>query len=242
MGIDMHIAVLMTNTDESEFAQGHPKDGAKFTAMIHAVRPDWKVSVFSVKDGEFPADDSRFDGWLITGSPASVHDDEPWIGDLKGLIRKLDADRAPLFGACFGHQAIAEALGGTVGKNPGGWVFGLTETEMEGKPIRLYSSHVQQVLAAPPAARVTGGNTECPIGSFAVGDHILTTQYHPEMSHDFIAALVEEYADDLPASVVAEARRSLGAGKADSREIAERIARFFEDAQESAAKRSIAVS
>lgn len=242
MGIDVHIAVLMANTDESEFAQGHPRDGAKFTAMIRSVRPDWKVSVFSVKDGEFPAADSQFDGWLITGSPASVHDDAPWIDRLKGLIRRLDAGREPIFGACFGHQAIAEALGGKVGQNPGGWVFGLTETEMEGRPIRLYSSHVQQVLALPPAARVTGGNAECPVGSFAVGEHILTTQYHPEMSHDFITALVEEYADDLPVPVVAEARRSLGAGKADSAEIAERIARFFEDAQESAAKRSIAVS
>lgn len=241
MGIDVHIAVLMTNTDESEFAQGHPKDGEKFTAMIHAVRPDWRVSVFAVKDGAFPVDDSRFDGWLITGSPASVHEDEPWIGRLKALIRKLDAEHSALFGACFGHQAIAEALGGSVGQNPGGWVFGLTETEMEGRSIRLYSSHVQQVLTLPPAARVTGGNAECPIGSFAVGDHILTTQYHPEMSHDFITALVEEYASELPAPVVAGARRALAAGKADSLEIAERIARFFEAAQDSAARRSIAV-
>lgn len=224
----MHIAVLMTNTDDSDFARAHPGDGEKFTAMIRSVRPDWQVSVFAVKDGQFPPDDARYDGWLITGSPASVHDGEDWIARLKTLIRRLDADRAPMFGACFGHQAIAEALGGTVGHNPGGWVFGLTETEMEGTPIRLYSSHIQQVLALPPSARLTGGNTECPIGSFAVGDHILTTQYHPEMSHDFIAALVEEYAADLPTSVVQEARAGLAAGRADSARIAERIARFFE--------------
>ncbi len=224
----MHIAVLMTNTDDSDFARSHPGDGEKFTAMIRSVRPDWQVSVFAVKDGQFPPDGTRFDGWLITGSPASVHDGEDWIARLKTLIRRLDADRAPMFGACFGHQAIAEALGGTVGHNPGGWVFGLTETEMEGAPIRLYSSHVQQVLALPPSARLTGGNAECPIGSFAVGDHILTTQYHPEMSHDFIAALVEEYAPALPPDVTRKARAGLAAGRADSARIAERIARFFE--------------
>lgn len=224
----MHIAVLMTNTDDSDFARSHPGDGEKFTAMIHAVRPAWQVSVFSVKDGQFPPDGARFDGWLITGSPASVHDGEDWIARLKTLIRRLDADRAPMFGACFGHQAIAEALGGTVGQNPGGWVFGLTETEMEGVPIRLYASHIQQVLALPPSARLTGGNAECPIGSFAVGDHILTTQYHPEMSHAFIAALVEEYAGDLPPDVTRRARAALAAGRADSVRIAERIARFLE--------------
>jgi GMP synthase-like glutamine amidotransferase len=238
----MHIAVLMTNTDESEFAQRHPKDGEKFAAMIRSVRPDWRVSVFAVKDRVFPPEGARFDGWLITGSPASVHDGAPWIDRLKALIRQLDADRQPTFGACFGHQAIAEALGGRVGENPGGWVFGLTETEMEGAPIRLYGSHIQQVLELPPEARVTGGNADCPIGSFAVGDHILTTQYHPEMSHDFITALVEEYADDLPLKVTQAARRSLVEGRADSARIAERIALFFEEAQASAARRSIAVT
>lgn len=238
----MHIAVLMTNTDESEFAQCHPKDGEKFAAMIRSVRPAWQVTSYAVKDGIFPTEDTRFDGWLITGSPASVHDDAPWIDELKALIRRLDRTRAPLFGACFGHQAIAEALGGQVGRNPGGWVFGLTETMMEGQPIRLYASHIQQVVRLPEVARVTGGNADCPMGSFAVGDHILTTQYHPEMTHDFIKALVEEYADELPEPVVARARADLATHQADSARIAERIARFFEKAQDSAANRSIAVT
>ncbi|HQY43278.1 MAG TPA: type 1 glutamine amidotransferase [Paracoccaceae bacterium] len=220
----------MTNTDESDFSQSHPKDGEKFTTMIQSVRPDWKVSVFAVKDGHFPTDDSGFDGWLITGSPASVHDNEDWITDLKDFIRRLEANRKPLFGACFGHQAIAEALGGTVGWNPGGWVFGLVETEMEGRPIRLYAAHIQQVLTLPATARSTGGNVECPIGGFAVGDHILTTQYHPEMSHDFISALVEEYADDMPAAVIEQARADLARYQADGARAAERIANFFERA------------
>jgi GMP synthase-like glutamine amidotransferase len=242
MGLVLHIAILMTNTDESEFAQVHPKDGEKFGAMIRSVRPGWKASVFAVKDGVFPPDDARFDGWLITGSPASVHDGEDWIERLKSLIRRLDAGRQPTFGACFGHQAIAAALGGEVGPNPGGWVFGLTETEMEGAPIRLYAAHVEQVTRLPEGARLVGGNADCPVGSYAVGDHILTTQYHPEMSHEFVAALVEEYADDLPAEVISRARSALTTGRADSNRIAERIARFFEEAQERAASRSIAVT
>jgi GMP synthase-like glutamine amidotransferase len=225
----MHIAVLMANTDESEFAQGHPKDGSKFEALLQEVRPDWRVSVYSVKDGQFPAAGARYDGWIITGSPASVHDGDAWVGQLFGLIRQIVADGVPLFGACFGHQAIAKALGGVVGYNPGSWVFGLTETEMEGQRLRLYAAHKEQVLALPEGAVVVGGNADCPVGSFAIGRHVLTTQYHPEMTPEFIAALVQEMRGQLPDAVVDSAARSLDR-VADRAAIAARIVRFFEGA------------
>ena len=223
----MHIALLMTNTDDSEFAKVRPGDGEKFTTMIQRVRPDWQVTVFAVKDGVFPPEGAKFDGWLIGGSPASVHDPEPWVGQLFALIRQLVAEGQAIFGACFGHQAIAMALGGHVGDNPRGWVFGLVETEVEGVPIKLYGSHSEQVLRLPDGAVVLGGTPECPIGSFAIPGRVMTTQYHPEMSHGFISDLVEEYADELPPDVVARARESLTM-RADSDTIAERIALFFE--------------
>ncbi len=223
----MHLAVLMTNTDESPFSQSHPKDGQKFAALIHSLRPAWQVTVYSVKDGIFPPHDARFDGWIIGGSPASVHDGDPWIPPLLTLIRRLVAQGQPLFGACFGHQAIAAALSGTVGPNPGGWVFGLTETVMEDQPLRLYAAHLEQVLTPPPGARVLGGNAECAIGAYAIGDTVLCTQYHPEMTPEFATALVQEYAPKLPPQVAARAKASVK-GSADTNLIAERIVRFFE--------------
>lgn len=235
----MHLAILMANTDESDFAAAHPRDGAKFTALIHSVRPDWTTRVFSVKDGQFPADLSGFDGAMITGSPASVHDSDPWVADLLALIRRMVAARLPLFGACFGHQAIALALGGQVGPNPGGWVFGRTETRLTDpapwmSPLPpqagLYAAHVEQVTALPAGARILTASPECPIGGFALGDHVYTTQYHPEMTPGFIAALIEHLKDDKPAGVIARARASL-AEPADTQPFAESIARFFEQAQ-----------
>ena len=153
----MHIAVLMANTDDSAFAQAHPGDGSKFETLLHGLRPDWRVSVYAVKDGKFPAMDAVYDGWIITGSPASVHDSNAWVRQLEALIRRLVAEEQPLFGACFGHQAIAKALGGVVGDNPGGWVFGLVETVMEGVPMRLYAAHREQVLGLPEGAVGLGG-------------------------------------------------------------------------------------
>jgi GMP synthase-like glutamine amidotransferase len=227
----MHIAVLVANTDESEFAQAHPKDGAKFAALLQAERPEWRVSAFSVKDGAFPADGARFDGWIITGSPASVHDSAAWVGRLFGLIREIVARGAPLFGACFGHQAIAVALGGVVGDNPGGWVFGAVQTEIEGAQIRLYAAHREQVLTMPEGAIALGGNADCAVGSFAIGSNVLTTQYHPEMTHGFMVALTEEMQGKLPDQVLNAARASLCGAVADQDKIARRIVRFFETAQ-----------
>ena len=94
----MKIAILMTNTDETAFAQKHPKDGEKFSDMIALVRPDWACTVFSVKDGEFPEDLFAFDGAIFTGSPASVADDDPWIEQLMNLIRDAHDRKFPMFG------------------------------------------------------------------------------------------------------------------------------------------------
>lgn len=225
----MHIAILMANTDESDFAQRHPKDGEKFARLLGSLRPDWRFTTLAVKDGEFPADLSAYDGFIITGSPASVHDDKPWVHRLMQVIRDIRAAGQPVFGACFGHQAIAKALGGKVERNPGGWVFGLAETEMEGAPIRLYAAHVEQVTELPEGAESLGGNADCPIGAYRIGPRVLTTQYHPEITEDFAKALVEEYQDKLPPEVAARAKTSLNR-PAETGRMAQRIVDFFESA------------
>lgn len=231
----MHLAILMTNTDESAFAQRHPKDGEKFTSLIQMARPDWRTTVFAVKDGEFPQDLFDFDGAMITGSPASVRSGAPWVSQLLELIRGAHARHFPLFGACFGHQAIALALGGRLDGNPAGWVHGLTRNQLLYRPdwaaplpenVKLYGSHRECVSALPsgaiPLSESNGMNT-----GFTLGRHIFTTQHHPEMSHDFILALSHEMRDDLDPAVHARALNSL-AEPSDQHAFAESLARFFE--------------
>ncbi|MFV0512367.1 MAG: type 1 glutamine amidotransferase [Jhaorihella sp.] len=232
----MHLAILMTNTDESAFARARPGDGEKFTDLVRRVRPGWRFTVFAVKDGLFPDDAARFDGLIITGSPASVNSGSDWVARLLDLICGMVAQRVPVFGACFGHQAIALALGGTVGANPGGWVHGLVRTETLARKgwmlelpdrVNLYASHSEQVTALPGGARVLARSEGCAVAGFAIGDAVYTTQHHPEMSAGFIADLTGELAHKLGPQVTERARASL-AQSADMVPFAESIARFFE--------------
>ena len=229
----MHIAVLMTNTDESLFALSHPKDGEKFQVLLHETRPDWRISIFSVKDGVFPETLDGIDGVLITGSPASVNAPDPWIAELLAMIRKIVHRRIPMFGACFGHQAIAKALGGAVGPNPQGWEFGLLQTHLAGQwsanqDLNLFAAHKEQVTELPPHAIAVGHTPGCTFAAFEIGRHVLTTQYHPEMTTDFMAALIGAFGDTLPKDVTRRARTSIIGGTPSRADIRDVMVRFFE--------------
>ena len=230
----MRIAILMTNTDVSDFAKQHPLDGDTWRTYLGPKRPDWVFTNFNVKDGEFPKDISEFDGWIVTGSPASVNDDAPWIGKLLKLIQEISSSKTPLFGACFGHQAIAKALGGKVEPNPGGWILGSIEMEamsrppwMEAKRFWQYGAHSEQVTKLPKGAQVSLRHDGCPIGGMIIGDHVFSTQNHPEFSHDFIPLLIDELAHLCPEEIITIARKSLPLS-ADNGIFSDFIIRFFE--------------
>ncbi len=224
----MHLAILMTNTDETPFADDHPRDGEKFQILLNEARPDWTFEIFTVKDGVFPNDISGFDGFIITGSPASVRDGDGWIDQLAELIRDIAAKKKPMYGACFGHQAIAAALGGTIDYNPGGWVLGTVETTINAdSSLLIYGAHKEQVMTLPKGAEVSATTPGCPIAGFTIGGHVLTTQYHPEMTDGFIAALVDEMEKDMPRDIIDRARASL-VRRADRHEATQQIVTFFE--------------
>lgn len=195
------IAILLTNNDDSAFARAFPDDGHKVVNLLQPLRPHWRFSVVRVIDGELPASADAFDGYVITGSPASVNDDSlPWVPRLLDFIRQLHGQRSCTIGLCFGHQAIARALGGQVQRNPQGWCLGLHATRWPWPlpwmtPPRastmLLAAHNEQVTQLPPGAERRSGSAFCLYGSFSLGNHIVTTQYHPEMSPLFMHALLQ---------------------------------------------------
>jgi GMP synthase-like glutamine amidotransferase len=123
-----------------------------------------------------------------------------------------------MVGLCFGHQAVARALGGQVARNAAGWGLGTAPTHWHlerpwMKPPQatttLMAAHNEQVTRMPEGAVCLGGSEFCPIGSMQVGHHIWTTQFHPEMPLVFMTALLGYLADKLDADTMARAHTSL---------------------------------
>ncbi|MDP3519430.1 MAG: hypothetical protein Q8S02_02295 [Hydrogenophaga sp.] len=239
--MNLRIAVLLTNDDTSLFAARFPNDGEKVVQLLQPLRPSWTFEVVPVKDGVLPASPQAFDGYVITGSPASVNDDRlPWVGPLLDFIWAVDAARQPLIGLCFGHQAVARALGGRVERNAAGWGLGaaLTNwpaprpwmTPFKGRTT-LMAAHNEQVTLMPEGAECLGGSDFCPIGSMQIGQHIWTTQYHPEMPLVFMQALLGYLNDKLDAATLARAHGSLTTA-ADVQLFGQWMVQFLEHAKE----------
>jgi GMP synthase-like glutamine amidotransferase len=228
--------ILMCNTDVSHFAQQHPLDGEKFASLIHAVRPGCAVKIYDATQGILPASPSECDGYVMTGSPASINEDRPWMIALLAFIRALDSAEVPAVGCCFGHQAIAKAMGGQVSRNPGGWSFGTAETHFQkheswmqpaAADLTLFSAHNEQVTVLPEGAEVLGTNAFCPFASYHIGTQFFTTQYHPEMTAAFMTALSWEIAEYV-GDAMAEAARKQAELPTHGLEFAEWMARFLE--------------
>ncbi|MCB9303244.1 MAG: amidotransferase [Lewinellaceae bacterium] len=95
--------------------------------MFAAILPGLQLKPYDVCNGEFPENVEACDGYLCTGSKYSVYDDIDWIHRLKVFFHELYAAKKPFVGVCFGHQMMAEALGGKVAKAPVGWCVGVHE-------------------------------------------------------------------------------------------------------------------
>ncbi len=168
--------------------------------------------------GTFPSALDDYDAWLITGSARGVYEDEPWIRSLLDLVRDLDAARAPTLGVCFGHQAIAQALGGRV-ERVDTWGIGnrpaqITRRESWMTPghdeVGIFYCHHDQVLDLPTGGRVVATADHCPVAALAVGDHMLGVQAHPEFDPHYADVLYRgRYTETYPEAFLDDALSTL---------------------------------
>lgn len=179
---------------------------------------DLTVDIFDVQHGHYPKDNDIYDGFISTGSGSSVYDPEPWIQKFKTYVQQLYQQQKKFIGICFGHQMIAEALGGKCSKTDRGWGVGVKEVLIHEKQqwmepglnrYRLLVSHQDQITKLPRDARVIGGNRHCPYSMIAVGEHFLGIQAHPEFIPAYADKLMQMRMDRIGLTVIRAAEKTL---------------------------------
>ena len=164
--------------------------------------PSENVRHYAVLDGEFPDSVSDCDGWFITGSRFGVYEGHDWIPPLEAFIRCAHVEKRKMVGVCFGHQIMAQALGGTVEKFEGGFSVGAVDYTLSGRlksspetgsdKTRLNAYHQDQIRVPPESAELILTSDFCRFAGFAYGDWGLSVQPHPEFEGAYLKDLVVE--------------------------------------------------
>ncbi len=185
-----HLGVgLLDAVPQALYLPGEPTDPQKFIDMFRQAGMDFDYRVFHVAEGEMPAAIDDCDAWLITGSPCSVYEPLPWISVLEDFVREAFAAGQPQVGVCFGHQLVAQALGGHVAKAESGWVLGRHHLQVKlARPwmtrrqseYRLHYINQDQVLELPPGVTLLGESPRCPNALYEADGRLLCIQPHPE--------------------------------------------------------------
>lgn len=231
----MKLTILQTGAVPAALQSRFSPYTDMFVTMFEAADAGFSFETIAVAEGAPLPDPGGLEAVLITGSPASVYDDLPWIDPLRAFIRKAYADKTRMVGICFGHQIIADALGGTVRKADKGWGLGrhryrnhgAAELGLEAREIAVACSHQDQVVVAPPDARIVLASDFTPnAGLVYANGAVLTVQPHPEFGDAYAHALIDLRADGASQPLIETARASM-ATPSDSPALTRAIVRFL---------------
>ncbi|KAL2915670.1 hypothetical protein HK105_204855 [Polyrhizophydium stewartii] len=210
-----------------------------FAAAADRAGDQLSMDTYFAIDGQLPANPSEYDAIVISGSRYSAYEDLPWINSLKDFVRKVDAEAsAKVVGVCFGHQIIAEALGGKVVQNEKGWEIGPTTIDLtesgakllgvEARQIALHEMHKDHVVQMPEGFEAVGSTAKSTVQIMRKGNKIISVQAHPE----FVAGITRELLDSRR-NLFSAADYDLWISKVDDRTdgdaFASAVLRFVQD-------------
>jgi len=191
-----------------------------FGNAIASANVDVEWRTYRVYEEQLPASLDECDGYITTGSRSGAYDKDAWILLLEQFIQRLVGSQRPLVGICFGHQVIAQALGGAVEKSNRGWGIGIQQhtigdsvdtTWME-PPMQQFTipvCHQDQVMGLPDGARLLASNGHCENFMVQFNDTMLGLQGHPEFHPSYIEVLLELRREIITGRVREDAVRSL---------------------------------
>ena len=195
----LNIGLLLCDDVDPDAKEQYGNYSDMFQIGIDPDRSSINLMPIRCFEGEpFPEKPVDFAGYVISGSKHGVYDDLPWIDDLLQFIRDCWDSRTRMIGICFGHQAIAHALGGRTEKSDSGWGFGIqpasvmdrqawmTDYEaLDDDDYNLVVIHQDQIVKMPPMFRTIATSHFCSNSMIAAGTTMLGIQGHPEFSADY---------------------------------------------------------
>ena len=172
---------------------------------------DASLSEYDVTAGTVP-DGYEFDAVVIIGSRSSVYWDDDWIDATKSWVAGAVDRDTPCLGVCWGHQLLADVLGGTV-EDMGAYEVGYSEIErttdsrlFDGidETFTAFTSHSDEVSELPPGATPLAKNEYSNHGFRR--DRVFGVQFHPEYDPKTARSLVhrKNLSDERLESVLAE--------------------------------------
>lgn len=218
----MKIGILNTGNPPDELSAEFGDYTFMFQELLGA--QDFSFVGYDVeRKSEVPTDCRDADAWLITGSKHGVYDDLPWMAPLKKFIRSAYDLNTPIVGICFGHQIVAQALGGQVEKFLGGWSAGRVEYTFhdESEIVPLFAWHKDQVVKRPSDARLVASSPFCENAMLQYGNKALTIQPHPEFEERYFRQLMRiRGPKNVPPDILKAAYQSLANQVATDRIVA----------------------
>jgi GMP synthase-like glutamine amidotransferase len=230
-----NIGLLVCDTVNPEAAKFTGQYWDRFNAFFANADSKIKLIKYDIRNDEWPDHPEDCDGYVITGCGLSANDPDQWITDLIRFIRECYVGKVRMVGICFGHQAIAKAMGGSVELNPNGWGLGIKQQKVvkkqpwmkpTAKKFNVIASHKEHVVELPGNAELLFVSDHCKITGFEISNIFLGFQGHPENSSFTSGASIDTRKEVLDPEVYRLAKESLIV-EADQKLIANWINNFF---------------